>query len=143
MSGVDKSFSHMTLTPLINASPAIQIHVCAIIAAVVLTVAQLVGRKGALAHRILGYAWAAAMIAAAISSFFIHTINIIGPFSPIHLLSIFTLVMVPIGIYYARQHKVQEHKITMLNLVIFAIGGAGAFALFMPGRLMFKVLFGG
>ena len=143
MNGVDKSVSNMNLAPLMNATLAIQIHVCAITAAVVLTVAQLVGRKGAIAHRAMGYAWATSMIAAAISSFFIHTINIIGPFSPIHLLSIFTLVMVPVGIYYARQHKVRGHKITMLNLVIFALGGAGAFALFAPGRIMHRVLFGG
>jgi len=133
----------MTLEPLINASPAIQIHVVAVCSAAALTVAQLVGTKGAVAHRVLGYTWAAAMLIAAISSFFVHTIRLVGPFSPIHLLSILTLVSVPVGITYARRHNVRGHKFTMLNLIVFALGGAGTFALLVPGRIMFKVLFGG
>ena len=133
----------MTLAPILNATPAIQIHVVAVTTAIVLTIFQLVGRKGARTHRVLGYLWAAAMIVAAASSFFIHTINMIGPFSPIHLLSILTVVTVPIGIYYARSHQVRGHKRAMLSLIFFAIGGAGLFAVFLPGRIMFHVLFGG
>ena len=133
----------MSLTPLLNASPAIQIHVVAITAAVVLTVFQLVGKKGVTLHRVLGYSWAIAMVVAAISSFFIHTIRMIGPFSPIHILSVFTLITVPLGVHAARHRDIGKHKKTMLSLVIFALGGAGLFALFVPGRIMFQVLFGG
>ena len=39
-----------------------------------------------------------------------------GPWSPIHLLSIFSLTMLPLGIYYARRHIVRGHKLTMLGL---------------------------
>ncbi len=133
----------MTLSPILDATPAIQIHVVAVAAAIVLTLAQLIGTKGVTAHRVLGYAWAIAMLTAAVSSFFIHTIRLIGPFSPIHLLAILTLVAVPIGIYAARRHDVRRHKRTMLSLVVFALCGAGLFAVFLPGRIMFHVLFGG
>ena len=38
----------------------------------------------------------------AISSFWIHGYRMIGPFSPIHLLSIFTLAMLPLAVVHAR-----------------------------------------
>ncbi len=133
----------MNFAPLLDATLAIQIHVVAVIATVVLTVLQLVGRKGVTTHRLLGYAWALSMITAAASSFFIHKFKMFGPFSPIHLLSILTIVAVPLGILKARQHNVKSHKGIMLRLVFFALGGAGLVALFAPGRIMFRVLFGG
>ena len=37
------------------------------------------------------------MAVVAVSSFWIHQIRLVGPWSPIHLLSIFTLVMLPLG----------------------------------------------
>ncbi|HEY5364474.1 MAG TPA: DUF2306 domain-containing protein [Aestuariivirga sp.] len=132
----------MTLNPILEATPAIQIHVVAVTAAIVLTLAQLIGKKGVTTHRVLGYSWAVSMLTAAGSSFFIHTIKLIGPFSPLHLLAILTLVTVPIGIYAARRHDVKRHKKIMLNLVVFALCGAGLFALILPGRIMFQVLFG-
>ncbi len=39
------------------------------------------------------------MAAVAVSSFWIHQIRLLGPWSPIHLLSIFTLVMLPLGVW--------------------------------------------
>ena len=33
------------------------------------------------------------------SSFWIHQIRLVGPFSPIHLLSIFALVMLPLAVW--------------------------------------------
>ena len=38
------------------------------------------------------------MAAVAISSFWIHEIRLVGPFSPIHLLSIFTPVMLVLAV---------------------------------------------
>ena len=39
------------------------------------------------------------MLAVAISSLWIHEIRLLGPFSPIHFLSIFTLVMLPMAVW--------------------------------------------
>jgi uncharacterized membrane protein len=130
----------MIIAPLIEASPAIQIHVAAMTVAVVCTPIQLLGRKGTPVHRASGWFWAAAMIIAALSSFFIHTIRVIGPFSPIHLLSILTLVSVPAAIAAARRGDIRRHRMIMIFMVCGAILGAGAFTL-MPGRIMHEVFF--
>ena len=42
-------------------------------------------------HKVLGYTWVLAMAITALSSFFIHSFPVIGPFSPIHLLALFAL----------------------------------------------------
>lgn len=132
----------MSLAPLLNASLVIQLHAFTAIAAFVLGVIQLIGVKGTTTHRALGYIWAALMLVIAISSFWIHGMRLLGPFSPIHLLSILVLVMLPVGILYARNHRVRGHKLTMLGLFAGALVIAGLFTL-VPGRLMYQVVFGG
>jgi len=74
------------------------------------------GVKGTTRHRALGYTWAALMLVVAISSFWVHEIHLWGLWSPIHLLSIFTLVMLPLGIWHAHQHSVRRHRSTMVGL---------------------------
>lgn len=132
----------MTLDPLISAPFAIQVHTYAAIGAFLLGAVQLVGVKGTTQHRALGYAWAALMTVVALSAFWIHELKLWGDWSPIHLLAVFTLVMLPWGIYAAREHNVRRHKLTMLGLFGGALVIAGLFT-FMPGRLMHQVVFGG
>ena len=81
------------------------------------------------------------MLAVVVSSFFIHTIRMWGPFSPIHLLSIFTLAMLPLAVWRARQHDVRKHRRAMLGLFVGALVIAGVFT-FLPGRIMHAVVFG-
>ena len=40
-----------------------------------------------------------------LSSFWIHEIRLVGPWSPIHLLSIFTLVMLPVAVWRGAQPR--------------------------------------
>src|SRR5580698_8827517 len=96
----------MSLAPLLNASPTIQIHAFAAMAAVVLGAVQLAAPKGTLPHRTVGWIWVSLMAAICISSFFIHTIRLWGPWSPIHLLSIFTLATLPVAVWRAHRHDV-------------------------------------
>jgi hypothetical protein len=42
----------------------------------------------------------------AVSSFWIHQIRLVGPWSPIHLLSIFTLLMLSLAVWRAHTHRV-------------------------------------
>jgi len=100
-------------------------HAFAALAALAIGGAQLALPKGTMRHRPLGYAWVALMLVIAISSFWIQQIRLVGPFSPIHLLSILVLVTVPLAAWYAHTHKV----------------GAGIFTL-LPGRIMHAVVFG-
>ena len=132
----------MNLTPLTGAPLAIQFHAYAALAAFALGVVQLARVKGTASHRALGYTWVGLMLIVALSSFWIHDLRIWGPWSPIHLLSILTLAMLPLGLWYARRHSVRGHKLTMLGLFAGALLIAGIFTL-APGRIMYQVVFGG
>ena len=132
----------MTLAPLVNAPLPIQLHAAAALAAFALGLVQLSGVKGTTTHRALGYTWIALMLVVAISSFWIQGIHQFGNYSLIHVLSVFTLVMVPLGLYFARRHNVRGHRFTMLGLFFGALVIAGAFTL-VPGRIMHTVVFGG
>ena len=131
----------MTLAPLLAADGAIRLHAFAAMAAFVLGVVQFSAPKGTIPHRTIGWVWVALMLAVSISAFWIHTIRLWGPWSPIHLLAIFTLVMLPVAVLHARRHRVQQHRIAMLSLFFGALVIAGLFTLF-PGRIMHAVVFG-
>jgi len=81
------------------------------------------------------------MALVAVSSFWIHDIRMIGPFSPIHLLSIFTLAMLVVAVMHARRHRVDRHRKAMTTIFIGALIIAGVFT-FLPGRIMHAVAFG-
>jgi uncharacterized membrane protein len=132
----------MTLNPLINASFAVQLHAYAALAAFALGAVQLARVKGTAQHRALGYTWVALMLIVAISSFWIQDMRVWGPWSPIHLLAILVLLMLPLAVYFARIQRVRGHKLTMLGLFAGALVVAGVFT-FVPGRLMHQVVFGG
>jgi uncharacterized membrane protein len=131
----------MTLAPLLQATPAIQIHAFAAMAAFALGIIQLSAPKGTLPHRTLGWLWVALMLVVCITAFFIHAIRLWGPWSPIHLLAIFTLIMLPFGVLAAHRHAVERHRRAMIGLFSGALVIAGLFT-FAPGRIMHAVLFG-
>ena len=132
----------MNLAPLTHAPIAIQLHAYAAMAAFALGVVQLAGVKGTTKHRALGYTWVGLMLIVAVSAFWIHELRLWGSWSPIHLLAIFTLAMLPLGVYKAHTHDVPAHKQTMQGLFLGALLIAGLFT-FVPGRIMYKVVFGG
>ena len=131
----------MTLAPLLHASAVIQLHAFAAIGAFALGIVQLSAPKGTVPHRSLGWIWVALMVAVAGSSFWIHTIRMWGPWSPIHLLSIFTLIVLPIAVWHAHRHRVRKHRAAMISLFVGALVVAGLFTL-VPGRIMHAVVFG-
>ncbi|MFD2056043.1 DUF2306 domain-containing protein [Mesorhizobium calcicola] len=131
----------MSLQPLLAAPSPVPWHTFAAFAALALGATQLVLPKGTPRHRIAGYVWAALMLVIAVSSFWIHQIRLIGPFSPIHLLSILVLVTVPLAVWHALNHRVAKHRKSMIVLYVFALIGAGIFTL-LPGRVMHDVVFG-
>jgi uncharacterized membrane protein len=131
----------MDLAPLLNAAPAIPLHAFAAMAAFVLGAVQLAAPKGTLPHRTLGWIWVILMAIVAASSFWIHQIRLVGPWSPIHLLSIFALVMLPLAVWSAHRHNVVRHRYIMIGLFSGALVIAGLFTL-LPGRIMHAVLFG-
>ena len=132
----------MTLTPLLDAAPIIRFHAASAFEAIGLGAVQLLAPKGTLPHRTMGWAWAILMILVAGTSLFIHTIRMWGPWSPIHLLSLFTLGVVPLAVLQARQHNVRAHRLAMLSIFTLALIVTGLFTL-APGRIMNKAVFGG
>lgn len=131
----------MSLAPLLDAAPAIPLHAFAAMSAFVLGLVQFAAPKGTLPHRTLGWIWVLLMAGVAVSSFWIHQIRLIGPWSPIHLLSIFTLTMLPLAVWCAHRHRVADHRRIMIALFSGALVVAGLFTL-LPGRIMHAVVFG-
>jgi uncharacterized membrane protein len=131
----------MSLAPLLDAAPQIPLHAFAAMAAFVLGLVQFAAPKGTLPHRTIGWIWVVLMAGVAVSSFWIHQIRLLGPFSPIHLLSIFTLAMLPFGVWFAHRHRVADHRRVMVLMFSGALVIAGLFTL-LPGRIMHTVVFG-
>src|SRR5262249_12864780 len=131
----------MSLAPLLDDAPVIQVHAFAAMTAFALGIVQLSAPKGTLPHRTIGWIWVALMAVIAVSSFWIHQIRLVGPFSPIHSLSIFPLVMLPLAVLHARRHSVDRHRRAMIGIFTGALLIAGAFT-FLPGRIMHAVAFG-
>jgi uncharacterized membrane protein len=132
----------MTLAPLLNAPLVVQAHAIVALGLVILTVVLFTFKRGSRQHRILGWTWVISMGFVAMSSFWISTIGQFGPFSFIHLLSIFTLGSLVVNVRAARMHNVKAHQKGMKSLVFGALLIAGLFTL-LPGRIMFEVLTGG
>ncbi len=131
----------LTLAPLLSASHAIQLHAFAAMAAFALGIVQFAAPKGTLPHRTIGWIWVLLMVFVASSAFFIHELKIWGSWSPIHLLAIFTLITLPLAVFFARTGRIERHRRAMIALYTGALVVAGAFT-FLPGRIMHAVLFG-
>jgi uncharacterized membrane protein len=96
------------------------LHAFAAMTAFALGLVQFAAPKGMLPHRTIGWTWVGLMFGVAISSFFIHELKLWGPWSPIHLLSIFTLVMLPLAVWRAHRHEVQRHRGAMISIFVGA-----------------------
>lgn len=131
----------MNLSPLWNAAHPIPAHAVAAFGAMALGIFQMLAPKGTLLHRWVGRLWVLALGFVAASSFFIYEIKLIGPFSPIHLLSVFTLWSLFVGLRAVRRGDIKTHQQTMKSLFWLALVVTGLFTL-LPGRTMYAVFFG-
>src|SRR3982074_2890324 len=124
----------MSFEPLLDDATAIPVQAFAAMCASPLGLVQFAAPKGTLPHRAIGWIWVGLMAVVAISSFWIHPIRLLGPWSPIHLLSIFTLIVLPLAVWRAHHHDIANHR----RIVIFIFAGAlviaGLFTL-VPGRI--------
>lgn len=132
----------MSIAPLLSAPAPIPSHAIAAIAAFVVGLAQFALPKGTLRHKVVGWLWVIAIAYVAATGLFIHTLRLWGPWSPIHLLSIATLVVSVRGVLAARRGAIVRHKWSMTLTFAGALVVAGVFTL-MPGRIMHAVAVGG
>jgi uncharacterized membrane protein len=111
---------------------AILVHLAAALAALALGAALFLRPKGNFSHRVLGRTWVALMVVTALSTWWIRG-N--GSFSWIHGLSVFVLLMLARGVYFAIEGRATAHRKTMQGLYFGALILAGAFTL-LPQRLL-------
>lgn len=130
----------MNFEPLLHAPLAIQIHVATVVAAAVIGLVIFMRCNGTTLHKVLGRLWMVLMITTALSSFFIHKINLVGGFGPIHILSILVLLGCGRAVAAARTGQIESHRKIIRSIYLGGILGAGTFA-FMPGRIMNEVAF--
>src|SRR4029077_12727088 len=110
-------------------------------AAFALGVVQLSAPKGTLPHRTIGWILVTLMVLISVTAFFIHEIRLWVSWSPIHVLAIFTLLTLPLAVWHAHRHRVQQHRWAMISIFTGALLIAGLFT-FVPGRIMHAVAFG-
>lgn len=122
-------------------SHPIPLHAIAAMIAIILGGIQLYMKKGGAIHKLLGRLWVGLMLMVSVSSFFIHELKLWGAYSPIHLLSIWTILSLGLAIYFVRVGNIKRHKQVMLALYGFALILTGFFTL-MPGRVMHQIVFG-
>ena len=108
--------------------PIIWFHLATIFVALSLTPVLLLKRRGTRQHRRLGWIWAIAMFATAVGSLFIRRATGSG-WSPIHVLSALTVVLVPLIVSKARSHDVPGHRRGVRGTVTGALLIAGFFTL--------------
>ena len=131
----------MSLAPLLNAAPAIQLHAFSALAAFGLGAMQLAAPKGTLPHRTLGWIWVLAHGHRGGELVLDSRAARLGRVEPDPSLAIFTLAMLPLAVLHARRHRVGRHRNAMIAIFAGALVVAGLFTL-MPGRIMHAVVFG-
>ena len=114
-------------------------HLATILLALALTPTMLLRPRGDRLHRRLGLVWVVAMIATAAISFDVR-LSAGGGLSLIHLLSVWTLIQVPIIWWSARRHNVARHRRAVRGMVFGALLIAGFFT-FPFGRMLGSWLF--
>lgn len=117
------------------------LHLFCVVISLSLTPLMLWRRRGDARHRQIGYIWVGAMVIASLSTLGIRQIND-GQFSPIHLLTVFTLVMLIRLVVAARRRNHAKHRDAIRGLALGALLIAGFFT-FPFNRLLGHWLFGG
>ncbi len=125
--------------PLIESGIAIQVHVVAALLTLGIGIYLMMAPKGFRMHRTFGWVWVISMAVTAGSSFFIMTL-FQNFWSPIHALSAWTMIGLPVGIAAIRRRNVKKHREEMTNMFVGGMVVAGLFTL-LPGRMLWHVFF--
>lgn len=121
---------HPSFTPIILA------HTLVAFAAIALGAAMFLARKGTFLHRVAGRAWAALMLAVAVTSFWIKSS---GSFSWIHILSVTVIALLGVLIWFAVTRQIGAHRRLAIGLYAGALGITGMFTL-LPYRLLGRMV---
>lgn len=139
LSALAEARPQLDLEPFWAAPFLTQLHLATVLIALVLGPIQLFGPKGTPAHRLIGWIWATAMMITAVATLFIREINH-GQLSPIHFFSFWTIISLPLGVWFAKRGMIGAHRGTMSGLYVgLIIAGLLSAA---PGRLTWDIFFG-
>ena len=130
----------MTFAPFLEAPVHIQLHAAAALLAIVLGPFVILRHRRDRLHKIGGYVWVLAMLTVAISSFWITSFGVIGPFSPIHLLSFLVLWSIYTGMRHVFAGRIEAHRQTFQGLYWRGLLIAGLVN-FLPGRATSRAVF--
>ena len=129
------------LDPVLTAPWPVRIHILAATGALALSPVQLLRRRGDTWHRALGTLWVLSLATAATGSFLISGFAVLGPFGPIHLLSIYVLFLLARALAALRRGDAPRHGAIMRDLVWWGLVLPGLLAL-LPSRLLGEIAFG-
>lgn len=116
------------------------LHLATLAIVLAITPIMLLRRRGDNRHRLLGWIWAICLFATALVSLDMQGIND-GGFSLIHILSVVTLIGVPVLILSARRRDLKRHRGQARAFVVGALLIAGFFT-FPFDRMLGNWLFG-
>ena len=126
---------------LLERHPLVFFHMICAVSALALGIVILTRRKGTGSHRALGWTWVVLMASVALTSAFIRDYrlpNLMG-YTPIHLLTLATAVLLPMAVWQARRGNVAAHRKSMKGLYVGGCIVAGMFT-FVPGRFLGDLL---
>lgn len=123
------------------AGPMTLVHLFSLLLAVGLGIYLLLGKKGARAHRALGWTWALLLTVGAVSSLFLRRDGVGWSF--FHVFTVITVIVMPVALLAARRHRVRWHAALMTYVLVNIVLLAGIFAVY-PGfaeRLLVRAIF--
>jgi len=131
----------MNLELFLSARPVVIVHTLCAFAALFVGIAMFMRRKGTPSHKILGKVFVLFMAVTALSALFITGLNgkywsFIHLFVPLSFYAIWELF------HYVRKGNIKKHEKAVKGLFFGALLIPGVIS-FLPGRLMWHVVFGG
>jgi len=135
----EKMETDMKLDYILNASPAIQIHVVVAFMALFFGIFMWSQPKGTRRHKLVGRGFVGLMLVTALSAVFIREINN-GSFSLIHIFVPITLFASWEAIHYVRKGNIKRHKRAVKGMFFGALLIPGLLS-FLPGRTLWMVFF--
>jgi uncharacterized membrane protein len=132
----------LDFTVLNGLDPAIVVHLVAAMLAMILGPLAIYRKRRDRLHRVLGYAWVAAIALTAVSSFALHAVvlHFAFGFGAIHLLAVWALWTIWAGVQDARAGRIAPHRARMAGLYWQGLTVAGLLTL-LPGRVLNDFLF--
>ena len=126
---------------LAHQRPLIALHLASAVLALLVGTVVMLRPKGTFSHRTLGWGFVVLLGATALTSVFIRDYGMpnLAGYTPIHAFTVWTSVLLPLGIWRIRHGRVEAHRRTMRGLFFGACVIAGLFTL-LPGRFLGNLL---